>query len=306
MPSVLVVDDSSVDRLLVGGLIEKDEELSVTFAANGTHALTLMRQSVPAIVVTDLVMPEMDGLELVTKIRDQYPFVPVILMTSKGNEQVAVQALERGAASYVPKSQLAQTLLTTIHGVLDASRPRQVQARLLSRMTEINCSFQLENDCTLFPPLIAYLQELVTRFELFDQIERVRLGVALEEALVNALYHGNLEIKSEMLEDNHDNYYALVEERCLTGPYKDRAILVDVHVTRERASFTIADQGPGFDPENLPDPTEEVNLDKISGRGVLLMRTFVDQLTYNERGSVVTMIKNRKSADSDALAYSEL
>ena len=92
MPSVLVVDDSSVDRLLVGGLIEKDEELSVTFAANGTHALTLMRQAVPAIVVTDLVMPEMDGLELVTRIRDQYPFVPVILMTSKGNEQVAVQA----------------------------------------------------------------------------------------------------------------------------------------------------------------------------------------------------------------------
>lgn len=306
MPSVLVVDDSSVDRLLVGGLIEKDEDLTVTFAANGTHALTLMRQAVPAIVVTDLVMPEMDGLELVTKIRDQYPFVPVILMTSKGNEQVAVQALERGAASYVPKSQLAQTLLTTIHGVLEASRPRQVQARLLSRMTEIRCEFRLENDCTLFPPLIAYLQELVTRFELFDQIERVRLGVALEEALVNALYHGNLEIKSEMLEDNHDSYYALVEERCLTDPYKDRSILVDVHVTRERAVFTIHDQGPGFDPDNLPDPTEEVNLDKISGRGVLLMRTFVDELTYNDRGNVVTMVKRRKPENSDALAYSEL
>jgi len=305
MPTVLVVDDSTVDRLLVGGLIEKDEELSVAYAANGTHALTLMRQSVPALVVTDLVMPEMDGLELVTKIREQYPFVPVILMTSKGNEQVAVQALERGAASYVPKSQLAQTLLDTVRGVLDASRPRQVQARLLSRMTEMRCAFQLENDCTLFPPLISYLQDLATRFELFDQIERVRMGVALEEALVNALYHGNLEIKSELLEEDHDKYYALVEERCQVAPYKDRSIKVEVHVTREHASFTICDQGPGFNPANLPDPTEEVNLDKISGRGVLLMRTFVDELKYSERGNIVTMIKRRREKDSDALAYSE-
>ena len=61
----------------------------------------------------------------------------------------------------------------------------------------------------------------------------------------------------------------------------------------------------GPDPDNLPDPTEEVNLDKISGRGVLLMRTFVDELTYNDRGNVVTMIKRRKPANSDALAYSE-
>ena len=57
MPNILVVDDSPVDRRVVGGLIEKDPDLSVTFAANGTHALTMMGENMPALVLTDLIYP---------------------------------------------------------------------------------------------------------------------------------------------------------------------------------------------------------------------------------------------------------
>ncbi len=305
MPTVLVVDDSPIDRHLVGGLIEKDADLSVTFAANATHALTLMRESVPTLVITDLVMPEMSGLELVKRLRELYPFVPVILMTSKGNEHVAVQALAAGAASYVPKSHLAQSLIDTIHRVLDATRPQQVQARLLSRMKSSDFTFELENDCTLFPPLIAYLQDHVSRFDLFDQIDKVRLGVALEEALVNALYHGNLEVRSELLEADHDGYYALIEDRCKTAPFKDRRIHVSASFSHAQLRVTIRDQGPGFNPRALPDPTEEINLDKVSGRGLLLMRTFVDELSFNERGNEITMVKRRQAREPDVLLCDE-
>jgi CheY-like chemotaxis protein/anti-sigma regulatory factor (Ser/Thr protein kinase) len=306
MPTVLVVDDAAVDRRLVGGLLEHDPDLTVRFATNGTHALTMMRESVPTLVVTDLIMPEMNGLELVTAIRDQHPFVPVILMTSKGNEEIAVQALQRGAASYVPKSQLADRLLETIRAVLDASRPRESQARLLTHIINSECMFRLENDCTLFPPLINYLQDHVARFGLFDQIERVRMGIALEEALVNALYHGNLEVHSGLIEDSHDAYYALVDQRSQISPYKERQILVTLKVSPEEAVVTIRDQGPGFDPASLPDPTDPVNLDKISGRGLLLMRTFVDEVTFNDRGNEVTLRKRRREADGDTLTCNEL
>ncbi|HEY4311214.1 MAG TPA: response regulator [Pirellulales bacterium] len=305
MPNVLVVDDSAVDRRLVGGLIEKDPELSVTFAANGTHALTMMRQNVPALVLTDLIMPEMNGLELVKAIREHHPFVPVILMTSKGNEEIAVQALQGGAASYVPKSQLAGTLLDTIGRVLDASRPREGQARLLQHVVQNRCTFQLENDCTLFPPLINFVQEHATRFGLFDQTERVRLGIALEEALVNALYHGNLEVQSALMEKSHEAYYAMVEERAQQSPYKQRKIHVEVCVSTDEVTVRIRDDGPGFEPASLPDPTDPVNLDKVSGRGLLLMRTFVDELNFNDRGNEVTLVKRRRAVESDALACSE-
>ncbi len=306
MPNILVVDDSAVDRRLVGGLIEKDPDLSVTFAANGTHALTMMRQAVPALVLTDLIMPEMNGLQLVKAIREQHPFVPVILMTSKGNEEIAVQALQGGAASYVPKSQLAETLLDTINRVLDASRPREGQARLLTRVVRNQCTFELANDCTLFPPLISFVQEHATRFGLFDQTDRVRLGIALEEALVNALYHGNLEVESGVMEKSHEAYYSLVEARAQESPYKERRIRVEFTVSAEEAVIRIHDDGPGFDPASLPDPTDPVNLDKVSGRGLLLMRTFVDDLRFNERGNEVTLVKRRRAIESEALACNEL
>jgi anti-sigma regulatory factor (Ser/Thr protein kinase) len=57
------------------------------------------------------------------------------------------------------------------------------------------------------------------------------------------------------------------------------------------ATFVIQDEGPGFDPASLPDPTDPENLDKVSGRGLLLMRTFMDEVSYNDRGNQVTMIK---------------
>ncbi len=297
MPNILVVDDSVVDRRMVGGLLEKDADLSVRYASNGDEALAAMREAVPSLVVTDLIMPKVDGLALVAAVRTRHPLVPVILMTSKGNEEVAVQALQHGAASYVPKSALAKNLLETVHSVLAAARPAQTQARLLGCMTDSGCAFALDNDCTLIPPLVAYLQDCTARLGLCDESERIRVGIALEEALANALYHGNLEVSSQLREGNEETYYALVSAHRQQRPYRDRRIRVEARLTRDEASFVVRDEGPGFDHTTLPDPTDPANLEKISGRGVLLMRTFMDDLAYNEAGNEVTMIKRRPSDD---------
>ena len=110
MATILVVDDSAVDRRLVGGLLETDAELEVEYAAHGKEALAKIEYLVLELVVTDLMMPEMDGLELVAAMRSKYPLIPVILMTSKGSEEIAVRALQEGAASYVPKRNLANII----------------------------------------------------------------------------------------------------------------------------------------------------------------------------------------------------
>src|SRR5262245_53758649 len=103
MPTVLVVDDSAVDRKLVGGLLSKGKGLEVEFAASGEEALQRLSESAPAAIVTDLVMPGLSGLELVARVVAEHPDIPVILMTGKGSEDTAVKALKGGAASYVPK-----------------------------------------------------------------------------------------------------------------------------------------------------------------------------------------------------------
>ena len=306
MPTILVVDDAAVDRRLVGGLLAQDHDLKVEFAASATQALIMMRQSVPALVLTDLIMPEMNGLELVSAIRERHPFVPVILMTSKGNEEIAVRALKARRGQLCAQGQVGRLLVGNRPCRARRLAPREGQARLLTHLLESHCKFRLENDCTLFPPLISYVQDQAARFGLCDQIERVRLGIALEEALVNALYHGNLEVQSGLLEEDNDAYYALVEQRTQVSPYKDRRIEVDMKFSCDEGIVTIRDSGPGFDPHSLPDPTDPVNLEKVSGRGLLLMRTFVDELHFNDRGNEVTLIKRRHAIESDALACSEL
>ena len=194
MPAVLVVDDSPVDRRLVGGLLGKSVNLRIEYAADGEEALRSMECSTPNLVVTDLIMPNMDGLELVAAVVERYPLVPVILMTGKGSEEIAVQALKAGAASYVPKSVMHSLLLDTVENVLAVAHEEQTQVRLLDCMT--GCSFTLDNDASMIPALVNYLRRLIRKTGLCDETDGIRTCVALEEALNNALYHGNLELDS--------------------------------------------------------------------------------------------------------------
>src|SRR5262249_38268582 len=122
MANVLIVDDSPIDRVLIEGLLRKDPRMKTTQAASAADALNAIGAEQPDVIVTDLQMPGMDGLELVTAVRIHYPRVPVVLITAHGSETLAMQALEQGAASYVPKAQLAHNLLAAVEQVLELAR----------------------------------------------------------------------------------------------------------------------------------------------------------------------------------------
>ena len=300
MATILVVDDSAVDRRLVGGLLQQEEDLTVRYAKNGAEALRLIERQTPDLVVTDLIMPELDGLELVKAVKKQFPLVPVILMTSKGNEEIAVKALKIGAASYTPKDVLASSLLETVQSVLSISSQKQSQARLLECMTESISRFQLNNDCALIPVLVGHLQDDAARVGLCDDADRIRVGVALDEALVNAMYHGNLELSSRLRDADYDQYIDLVQQRISTSPFCDRKIYVEARLSTTEAVFVVRDEGPGFDATTIPDPRDPTNLENLGGRGVLLMQTFMDEVSFNDKGNQVTMIKRQSlNAKSD-------
>src|SRR5438093_746192 len=87
--TVLVVDDAAVDRRMTGAFIEHNLGWRVVYAEDGEAALAIMERQAPRLVLTDLHMPRMSGLELVTAVRDKHPAVPVVLMTAFGNERIA-------------------------------------------------------------------------------------------------------------------------------------------------------------------------------------------------------------------------
>src|SRR5262249_39716448 len=107
--------------------------------------------------------------------------------------------------------------------------------------------------------------------------------------------HGNLELTSEQREGDQEVYQQLIDERTGKEPFASRQLTVAIEITPSQGQFVIRDQGRGFDPAKLPDPTDPENLEKVSGRGLLLMRTFMDEVTFNDTGNEVTMIK-RSSA----------
>ncbi len=299
-PTILVVDDSAVDRLVARRLLEKHGAWRVAQAGDGAEALEAMARAAPALVLTDLQMPRVDGLALVEQVREQFPRVPVVLMTGHGSEEIAITALRAGAASYVPKRNLASDLISTVEQVLAASQTDDRRTRVLGALAERVSRYVLENDPALVGPLVQVFREEMVAFGLCDATGATRAGIALEEALLNAVYHGNLGVSSDLKLSGDGSFERLAAQRRFETPYRDRRVTVSAELVPGAARFVVADEGPGFNVAALPDPTDPANLERPSGRGVLFMRTFMDDVRYNSVGNVVTLVKVREPRPESA------
>jgi serine/threonine-protein kinase RsbW len=102
----------------------------------------------------------------------------------------------------------------------------------------------------------------------YDETEVFAVKLSLEEALVNAVRHGN-------------------------GNDSGKTISASWQVTEKEATFSVEDEGPGFNPDAVPDPTLDENLERPCGRGVMLMRAYMDEVTFNEKGNRVCMTKRK-------------
>jgi CheY-like chemotaxis protein len=291
MAKILVVDDNAVDRLLVGKLLAKGINLTADYAENGRAALEAIAKGMPDLVLTDMQMPELDGLQLVREVRRQFPLVPVILITAHGSEEIAVEALRSGAASYVPKDNLAGELVKTVESVLNLADSRRRRHHLRQRLTRMESHFALENDRALIPPLVAELTENLTFMGLCDETELLRVTVALGEALDNAMVRGNLEIGPELRESDEKTYQELIARRHEQPPYRDRLVYVIAKESRLEAIYVIRDEGPGFDTSRLPDSRDPANLEQMTNRGLLLIHAFMDEARHNAKGNEITMVK---------------
>jgi anti-sigma regulatory factor (Ser/Thr protein kinase) len=154
----------------------------------------------------------------------------------------------------------------------------------------------LPNDYNLVSPLVNQLKQIVEAMQLFDVTEGVQLSMALEEAISNAIYHGNLELTADELRSvSYDltdpDATNIVDERRESMPYMERYVHVEAWLTRAEARFVIRDQGPGFDHRSAPSPEEVVASGERSGRSLTHMQLFSDDIRFNETGNEVTLVK---------------
>lgn len=296
MASILVVDDSATDRTRISGLLSKAGDYEISTAVNGRAALEELKSLSVDLVLTDLQMPEMDGLDLVREMKEQFPQTPVILMTGVGSEEIAVQAMKEGAASYANKNSASDWLNEIVVRVLASRVEALAHEKLLTRMTADEYELSLVNDRILMSATARFLRQAVQAVGLCEPSELPRLGIAMEEALLNACLHGNLELDSKLREGDGTAFQELAVERAGRTPYCDRRVDVHATISPTRMKVEISDEGPGFDPSKLPDPTDPENLLKPHGRGVMMMKLFLDDVQWNDRGNKVTLIKNGPAA----------
>jgi CheY-like chemotaxis protein/anti-sigma regulatory factor (Ser/Thr protein kinase) len=294
MPTALVVDDSPVDGHRVGSLLEKLPGWTAMHAADGGEALTAIERQLPDVILTDLRMPGMDGLALVEEVKRKYPAVPVLVMTAFGSEDIAILALERGAAGYVPKRNLARHLAQTVAHVQEVAQASRGHQRVLGALTHAESHFELDNDLTLVPHLAGHLRDNLIGMKLCDENEAIRVGVALREALDNAILHGNLEVKTEATR-GEQAHHDLVAQRCGQPPYRDRRVRISVKESPTEAVYVIRDEGAGFDLQRQPDARNPAHLEQFPERGLRLIRTFMDEVRHNQAGNEITLIKRRRA-----------
>jgi len=114
-------------------------------------------------------------------------------------------------------------------------------------------------------------QQILTKLEgnSFSQEDIFAVHLALEEAFINAVTHGN---KMD----------------------PDKKVRIDYLVDLDRFEISMADEGDGFDPDSVPDPRYGENLYKPQGRGLLLIRSYMDVVKFNDRGNKVYMVRYKE------------
>lgn len=290
---ILLVEDSPTQATYLKHLLEEGG-FGVEVASNGKDGLAAIREKSPDLVVTDLHMPEMNGLELVEVVKCEHPSLPVILTTGDGSEDIATDALSKGAASYVPKRRASEMLVETVQQIMSLVEGERTARKLLEFQTEVGLTLSLTNDTALVPAVIAKLNELVEQMGVCSDSQLMCVAMALDECLLNAIIHGNLEVSSDLREVEDGNpYRELILQRQQEPPYCDRRVAVRLNINGDEAKFVVRDEGPGFDPSEIPDPTDPANLEKASGRGLLLIQTFMDHVEHNDKGNEITMVKRR-------------
>lgn len=159
---------------------------------------------------------------------------------------------------------LADTFLTHLGGAEQNEDLTLIALRVMPR--------EEKEECVVIPSEPMQLNRVETlildRLEALNYGERIIFGVrlAIEEAVINAIKHGNRMDKA-------------------------KKVTIKYSVDRDECSISVADEGPGFDPNAVPDPTMDENLELPHGRGLVLMKAYMDDVFYNDKGNMVTMRK---------------
>lgn len=148
------------------------------------------------------------------------------------------------------------------------------------------CHLRIPSAPDWVEPTAEYLMQRAKHWGVVTEVTSYRLVTVLHEALTNAIIHGNLEISSELKEQDDDGFMRQVALRCADPNYSRRVVDIRALFEGKSARWVISDQGAGFDHAAILRRLDAGEYDplKPSGRGLMLIRAFVDEMSYEDNG----------------------
>jgi len=268
---VLVVEDSKTMQTFLMNLLQKEGYEVVLANDGGTGVQCFQRSLVEGspfdIVMTDVVMPGLSGLDVLKKIKALNHDTIVVVLTSDANVDTAIEALNSGANNFLHKPPNSEEILNVMWR---ATKHREIflENEELNPYTERTIHIEIPSQLR-FIKGIAHNIIADAKLMGYDERElRDQIPVTVDEAVTNAIKHGN-----KFQDEKH--------------------VTIDVSINIDRIKIIVADEGDGFDVNAVPDPTNPMNFLKPSGRGILFMTIGMDEVRYNEKGNILTLMKYR-------------
>ncbi len=253
---ILIVDNSDELRVSIADVLGK---LGHEVVAIGDRATALARADLDEfdLIISDLTDDASPSSELQRK--------HLLMSLPPGTVQPdVIKAFKLGAPNYVKTPYNNEELREIIEQTLSYKLRYIDDPTVLSHLHE-KIEFELPSDLSLMNGVLQYLLERVAKRGLITP-ERSNLFIALDEAFVNAVKHGNKNDPTKL-------------------------VRITAELSPREASFTVEDEGEGFNVQEIPDPCDPANLFKSSGRGVLLIYNIMDEVEYNAQGNRVKMVK---------------
>ena len=264
---ILLVDNNDELRVLLEQAL-RNLGHDVVAAAERDKALRRNDLDSFDLIISDLSDAEVNG-QAIGDLQRKHLVTPV---SEQFKETAIIKAFKMGAANYLRLPYNRDELREIVEKTLSYKLRYVDDPKLLPHIHE-KIEFELPSDLALMNGVLEYLQDRVAKLGLIEP-DRSNLFVALDEAFVNAVKHGNKNDPSKLLK-------------------------ISAELSPTEASFTVEDEGEGFDIREIPDPCDPANLFRTSGRGVLLIYNIMDEVEYNAQGNRVKMVK-RPEAPIDA------
>lgn len=263
---VLLVDDEPhVTEILARILTQAKVEPLI--ASSGDEALRMLVHHRVDLVITDILMPGMSGLELLEKVKGLFPTLPVIVLTAHGDFYVAKEALNRGAFYFLTKPFNRTTILSIAEKALRLPRLTS-EKRAVLPYAVATLTYRIPSDFAMVPAISYQIMRICEDMEYSSKQVNFAIPLAVDEMVVNSIKHGN---KMDSTKE----------------------VAVEAMVKYDRFTLTVEDQGAGFDYEGLPQEFNEENLLAEEGRGIMMTRYYMEELRYENGGRrSICSIKN--------------